>query len=62
MFNHRLRQYSRIGFALAVLMLGCALAACGKKAGHLNAPGEGDDHFPMTYPDPATDPKPESPQ
>jgi predicted small lipoprotein YifL len=49
----------RIGFALAVLMLASALAACGKKAGKLDAPGEGEDHFPLTYPDPATDPKPE---
>lgn len=42
------------GFALVL-----ALGACGKKANHVNAPpGVDDDRFPLTYPDPATDPQP----
>lgn len=35
------------------------LAACGKKPSSVDPPqGEDNDTFPLTYPDPATDPKP----
>lgn len=46
---------------LTILFLLAALAfvpGCGVKPGGVDAPpGAGADHFPRTYPDPATDPK-----
>ncbi len=45
-------------FLLALLVLG--LAACGKKPGHLDPPPDvTEDNFPLIYPDPDTDPKPQ---
>jgi hypothetical protein len=44
-------------FALGLLLL--PLTACGKKPGAVDPPPDvAEDHFPQTYPDPATDPKP----
>lgn len=54
--DHRTR---RQGHLLLLLGLGLILASCGKKAGHVDPPPDvTEDHFPLTYPDPATDPKP----
>jgi predicted small lipoprotein YifL len=51
---------NRATLALALLVLGFVLAACGKKAGRLDPPPDVEnDKYPMTYPDSATDPKPE---
>lgn len=45
---------------LAGLAFCGALAACGKKAAHVDPPqGVDDDRFPFVYPDPATDPTPQ---
>jgi len=39
------------------VMLCMTLAACGKRAAMVSAPDDVvQDHFPLTYPDPATDP------
>jgi hypothetical protein len=53
-----LRRRAGVGL-LACLMLCLTLAACGKKAGRVDPPPDVvDDQFPLTYPDPATDPPP----
>jgi hypothetical protein len=45
-----------IAFAI---VLAAALSACGKKPSSVDPPPDvTEDHFPRTYPDPATDPKP----
>ena len=47
---------------LACLAFGLMLAACGKKPGMVDPPPDVEnDTFPHVYPDPSTDPKPESP-
>jgi len=59
------RQVSRwlwAPWALATffIILALSLSACGKKAGHLDAPPDvEEDHFPRIYPDTTTDPKPD---
>jgi len=45
---------------LAFVLLGFALASCGKRPALVDAPDDvQEDHFPQTYPDPKTDPLPE---
>mgnify|MGYP001601739964 CR=1 FL=1 len=47
--------------AAALLMLGAALAACGKRAAFVDPPpGVAKDQFPHVYPDPSTDPSNDS--
>jgi hypothetical protein len=42
------------------LTLTVPLVGCGKKPGYVDPPPEvTNDNFPLIYPDPATDPKPE---
>ena len=46
--------------AVSLLLAMFLLTGCGVKPGAVDPPaGEGRDHFPKTYPDPATDPSPE---
>jgi predicted small lipoprotein YifL len=46
-------------FLFAVFILALALAACGKRPARVDPPDDVvDDTFPLTYPDPATDPTP----
>jgi hypothetical protein len=45
--------------AIITLMLICTLCACGKKPAFVDPPPDvKEDHFPLVYPDPATDEKP----
>jgi hypothetical protein len=58
------QAWSHIGTGLApllaLLLLCLILAACGKRAGSVSPPDDVEnDKFPLVYPDPATDPKPE---
>jgi len=56
-------SHGRPGFVLALLLCGFVLASCGKKASHVEAPPDVEvDHYPLIYPDPATDPKPVEPK
>lgn len=44
---------------LTLLVLSAALGGCGKRAAHVDAPGDAEqDDFPFVYPDPDTDPHP----
>ncbi|MDX2028423.1 MAG: hypothetical protein SFW62_07285 [Alphaproteobacteria bacterium] len=55
----RKEQANRALRALALVAFGLMLASCGKKPGAVDPPpGTTNDNFPLTYPDPATDPKP----
>lgn len=57
MSDHHKRMQA--GLLLVFLVLSFALTACGKKPGQIDPPPDlAEDHFPRTYPDPATDPKP----
>lgn len=50
-----------ISLAMCVLMAAfvLALSGCGKKPKAVDPPqGKAEDHFPQTYPNPSTDPKP----
>jgi hypothetical protein len=48
-------------FALLAFGFMLALAGCGKKPGHVDAPDDVEnDTYPRTYPDLSTDPKPEA--
>jgi len=52
---------SRVALVSTILILGLTLAACGKKPAHVDSPSDMEDHFPLVYPDAATDPKPDAP-
>jgi hypothetical protein len=57
MSDQRCSTQGRIGAALCLLVLGLSLAACGKKPGSVDPPDNvTNDTFPLTYPDPTTDP------
>lgn len=44
------------------LFLGLTLAGCGKRASQVSPPDDvQEDKFPFTYPNPKTDPQPQSP-
>jgi hypothetical protein len=62
--DHQKQVWSYIGLGLmpllALVFLCFVLAACGKRPGSVDPPADvTDDKFPMIYPDPSTDPKPE---
>lgn len=55
----RSKQQARAALGLALVVLSLTLAGCGKKPSQLDPPPDvTEDHFPLSYPDPATDPKP----
>ena len=58
--SQQANRKARAGAALLLVALGLSLAACGKRPGSVDPPPDvTNDTFPRTYPDPATDPKPE---
>jgi hypothetical protein len=55
-------QRRTIFILLACLLLALPLNACGKRPAHVDPPeGVVDDTYPLTYPDPKTDPPPSQP-
>ncbi len=55
--NYKKQVYGLLFPALALAILGFALMACGKRPVLVDPPDDVvDDHYPLTYPDPATDP------
>lgn len=55
----RNRGMAVAGGCLVLVMSSFVLSACGKKPGMVDPPPDvTEDRFPLTYPDPATDPRP----